>query len=168
MSLVLYVGPMFAGKTRRLVDVRDGDPGRAVMVRPALGAKRDDGTFVVDSLVDFADAVDPETTGVVCVDEGQLLEDVADGAERLVAKGVRVHVAALSGTASRRPWPVIGRLVAMADAVLHLRAPHCARCGAPGAPFTKALAAPPAGARDEYAPSCRACSGVEWNSWSMV
>ncbi len=162
-KLVVYVGPMFAGKTTALFRdaaaapraciVRSARDTRGPRVAPPPGAE----VRVCDSLAAFAADAPP---GAVFVDEGFLFDDLVAGADALVARGVDVTVATIQYDFLRRWFENVRELAARPAARVVVVAGTCATpgCGAPSV-YTRRTA--PAAGRvaigDFYAPACARC-----------
>ena len=136
------------------------------------GFRHDEAPIVtVSSLVGAVDRL--AGYDVVAVDEGQFVEDLAQGCDGLAARGVHVVVAALNGTYARTPFPAVSELYPACERVTMLRA-VCMVCRERDAPFSvlyRESPEPPAdgsegaspgnfvniGGGDKYMAVCRAC-----------
>lgn len=175
MSIRLFMGPMFSGKTTKLL-VRYGEGPRCVAVKPSVdgryGAgiiKSHDGYFIaakeITDLSAWAMASVPIDTEVVLVDEGQFVKNLAAGCVALAKMGLEVCVAALNGTSENSAWSEISALIPWCTEIVHLSASKCGVCGRSdaGAPFTKYVGAAhkdgdvAIGGQDLYSPSCAKC-----------
>lgn len=167
MSVVLYVGPMFAGKTKSMLKhVRD-------LKEPSIFAKplRDtrskkivthDGdsedAYLDNSLVDIVHHALSKDISVIGVDEGQFFEDLVEGICLATHLGISLVIAALSGTSNMKPFLNVSHADALADRVVHITA-RC-KCGKDAA-FTKRKVKSDQvfliGGENEYEATCRAC-----------
>lgn len=173
-KIKMYVGPMFSGKTSRLISKYTGD-NSSIAVRPLVDTRNGGGPVVsshdgvsipavtVPHLCDVIALVHPGTRRVL-VDEGQFFSDLAEGCGRLSACGCNVYVAALTGTSERGEWVTVSKLIPNADMIEHLTAVRCAVCHNRRAPFTALRAdadkraVVKIGGADTYRPVCRQCS----------
>lgn len=141
-KIVVFTGPMFAGKTSRLIsEYRRQVLGgrRSVIIRNPLDVR-----YSHDSVVTTHDTATEQaltakhptnlflcglTTGelimnydVVLIDEGQFYEDVDSFCDQLADSGVTVYCATLIGDYMRRPYPAVSRLLACAEEIIHMKA----------------------------------------------
>jgi thymidine kinase len=188
--LTVICGPMFAGKTRMLIDIY-GTKAEAtrIAIKPTIDTRYAASRIVAHSgesipaaalnnlqLVEQV-AGRPECANVF-IDEGQFFMDLAERTAALLALGKSVWIAGLNATAQQRPWPSMSDVMAMADDLVHVKTRLCHACGdAPGA-HTIMHAAPPApaaagpapattiriGGDDMYVAVCRACMVRHWQA----
>ena len=174
--LEVIIGPMWSGKTSRLLDLHTqytvcgvpvvlvnyiGDEARGVArgeLRTHDGrranccsVKRIAG--VPEEVIQRADAV--------LINEAQFFPDAVEGITRLVEElGKRVHAAGLDGDFMRRPFGDWLSLVPLSDEVVKKRA-FCRGCKRQQAPFShrivESLDVQLIGAADAYQPLCRSC-----------
>lgn len=149
---VLYVGPMFSGKTNAVIrDLKSALlKGEVVAMikhgkdtrysRQALVRSHDHCTvhaIVVDSLEQDPASLPP---GVTCigVDEGQFFHGLHDFCRRCNARGISVRVAACNTRTDRSPFPLsdVGRLVEWGATVSQCFA-TCVCCGSERATLTR-------------------------------
>ena len=174
MSLHLYVGPMFAGKTHELMrqarrfvtmNMKVLIVNHSSDVRVEGGAIRShDGQQVpatkVERLAEVSEAAIKEAR-LVCVDEGQFFPDLQPTVLRWVNEfGKEVHVSGLDGDYRQQPIGDMLSLIPQCDTVTKLHA-LCVECqdGTP-APFTCRHTAEGAevykvGAAETYKSLCR-------------
>lgn len=143
--LTVITGPMFAGKSARLIAEarKAGHEGMAIAVlKPAFddrGARgrvssRDGSSIGCESVGAWPDLAWP--TRLVFIDEAQFLTganyrgDLIADIERALDAGLDVMVSGLDTDYHRTPFAVMAELAARADAHLHLAA-RCHRCGQP-------------------------------------
>lgn len=127
--------------------------------RSKVGIETHDGRFIPSIAVNRLSDVDPDGFDVFCVDEGQFFSDLDEGSERLVKAGKIVVVAALSGDATRSPFPSVIRFRAHCDRDDFFPA-ICLDCG-DDAPFTARVGMKEGeikvGGIGDYRPLCRRC-----------
>jgi thymidine kinase len=125
--LTVITGPMFAGKSARLIAEarKAGHEGAAIAVLKPIGC---------ESVGAWPDLAWP--TRLVFIDEAQFLTganyrgDLIADIERALDAGLDVMVSGLDTDYHRTPFAVMAELAARADAHLHLAA-RCHRCGQP-------------------------------------
>jgi thymidine kinase len=171
-SIVLIVGPMFAGKTTELLrrvkrelfaqrhccvvkyekDVRYSNASVSTHDNQQLAA-----TLALSRLSDFTNWRDYD---VVAIDEGQFFPDIATFAQTAADGGVKVIISALDGDFQRKPFGKIPDLMPMCDQLVKVTA-VCMKCQCREAPFTKRIVASKVqeliGGADMYAAVCRRC-----------
>jgi thymidine kinase len=180
----MYIGPMFAGKTTRLIqavtrahlgglacvvvkyanDTRYG-ADRAISTHDDLRLTDADGIVTRRAGGDCGalGAVDAGDADVVAVDEGQFHDDLAAAVERWTREGRGVYVAALDGDYNRRPFDAVSRTIPLATEVTKLTAVcmFCSRRPPASAPYTVRIAAGDQreliGGRDAYRAACPDC-----------
>ncbi len=162
MSLTVYLGPMYAGKTTALLRdysrlLKTAKTGERVALVKWQGDVRDEGnTVCAHSHPDLMQHADYHLQTLnemgtltmlngltlrgkirhVLVDEAQFFPDLASAVERFVSdEGKHVVLSMLSGTFERKPWQDIGEIVAMADRIVHMTA-ICFDCNEDGAAFS--------------------------------
>jgi thymidine kinase len=175
MSIELWLGPMFGGKTTELFRIKERvecagkqtvlykyDKDTRYTSRAMAMTHSRDGREAI-SLATFH-GFEPSYGAdvVIFIDEGQFYADsVPEFAERMSKRGNRVIIAALSGDFKRQPWPAVSRLVALADSIEFLTA-VCYGCKSEGAAFTRRITADQEtleviGGADKYHAACRKC-----------
>lgn len=168
--LRLYTGPMFSGKSTKLIDSYKSG-GSWVALKPKCDTRYDVScivsheqrripAFIIEpnQLRNFKP--DPLVRHIL-IDEGQFFEDLVEGCLAFVQKGYDVRVAALNGDAHQQPWPSVSKLLPYVDKIKHFSS-RCCECHAPAAftilndPATKLGAGNILiGGKDVYAPACR-------------
>jgi len=167
----LYTGPMFSGKSTKLIDSYKSG-GAWVALKPKCDVRYDincivsheqrriPATIVNQNQLHLYNPA-PEVEHIL-VDEGQFFDDLLEGCLKFAAAGIDVRVAALNGTARQEPWPSVSRLIPYVDQIKHFYSRCCVCRGI--APFT-ILNDPETklgsgsvliGGKDVYAPACRA------------
>lgn len=138
-TLTVVSGCMFSGKTTELI--RRIDAAHPAEVR-AFKHHTDDrycATRIVSHAGKSVSAIDvrgagemlryvlPRTTLAV-IDEGHFFDArLLDAVQAMTRRGVEVVIAALQPDSWGRPFPLVEKLIALADAAVEKRA-HCARC----------------------------------------
>eukprot|EP00850_Spirogloea_muscicola_P005398 SM000024S07860 [mRNA] locus=s24:1029501:1031091:+ [translate_table: standard] len=178
-SIHLIVGPMFAGKTTRLLACvrQQSSAGRRIELVKSAKDKRY-GEYTVSShdgqhmpctplsrLEDLRSRIGPQRYSkaeVIGIDEAQFFGDLADFCLRAADEdGKIIFVAGLDGDFRRAKFGSVVDLLPLADSVEKLLS-RCALCGQEGvAPFTVRKTADTevelVGGADIYMPCCRRC-----------
>lgn len=153
-SLICYVGPVYALKSRRVIDEVEGAKigGRThIVIKPGRDT-RDSREYLEThggvryplSPVHVALASEVVERGMmfddVIVDEGQFFpEDLAEALATLHARGKRVVFAGLDVDWRARPWPTTARVLALPEAhIVRLRG-TCSHCGSDNASRSQKL-----------------------------
>ena len=168
MSVTLFLGPMFSGKTTALIARYNKD---AIAFKHTID-RRDAEDVIVshNGLTIPARAMHelPESCGgarTVLIDEGQFFnaETITYAVQRYAAEGADVYISALNGTSERTQWETVSELLPLCDDIQFMKAKLCMRCRAAPAPFTalkhlgKKAGKIMVGDSAEYLPVCRAC-----------
>ena len=141
MSITMWIGPMFAGKTTALINavhehLRASNQSRVFAVKYAhdrrYGAtntlvSHDGRSLAADAAVERLSQVDVGNATVVAVDEGQFFDDLAPACDRWAQAGRHVLVAALVSDYNREPFASPAALIAKADRVVFTAA-RCLAC----------------------------------------
>lgn len=141
-SITTIIGPMFGGKTSRLMlEVRRNElAGKRVLLIKYPGDQRygdDSQVYTHDRLslpayipkdnkylskcglsTDFI----RDTYDVVGVDEGQFYDDIAEFCDELANAGLKVYCSALHATYLRTPFGNVHKLIAKSDDVMFMKA----------------------------------------------
>ena len=142
----LICGPMFAGKTERLLDVFETyAPGTALLVKLSWDVR-----YSATSVVSHGGRSRPADMSVapgeliskvlprlapplvaVCLDECQFLgTELAAFVDAAVLGGFSVHLAGLlAQSGSREPFPGIPEVMVVAETITRLPGPKCHHCG---------------------------------------
>lgn len=153
-SIHLVTGPMFSGKTSeilRRVEVARAAGHTCLLVRPLHDTRwtkevlqthshrtlteKDVKVRWTNSLVELAKEVREENFGVVAVDEGQFLDDLAEGCIEFASQKRHVLVSALDGAFDQTPFASVSKLYPHCEEVVKLQA-VCMCCRARPASFT--------------------------------
>lgn len=178
-KIILYIGPMNANKTKRLIEKLDKGfhaKAKIIYVKHAHDTRYDDlnkapnnavisndkqqytkaDLIKTEKLVDIYDIL--LQYDVIGIDEVQFYDDAPDIAEKLASAGKQVICAGLDGDFKRRPFDCMPALSSLADKVKKLQA-VCVRCG-DNAIFTHRTVAVEDKiliGNDEYESLCRIC-----------
>lgn len=138
-SLTVIIGPMFCGKTTELIRLksRSDIAGRKTLVIkyqgdnryhnsqlgthsgvkiPALNScgKKLKSTFnLIENLHEYVD---------IYIDEIQFYDDAVEVCDDLANQGYNVYVSGLQGDINRQPFPIVSKLIPIADKIIHLTA----------------------------------------------
>lgn len=181
-SLTVIKGPMFSGKTGKLFQFWRASilsQRKTLMINHSSDTRfTDKGAACTHNLeqveavpMNKLDATNPlfQEYDVICIDEGQFFEGLADFCLKMCdAHHKTVVVSALSSDFNRKPWPVISELEAIADTVIPLQA-ICILCYEP-ASFSRRISTAPikdespvdVGGVEKYIPVCRHCYSTKY------
>jgi thymidine kinase len=174
-SVVAIVGPMFAGKTARLIRTVAAcrEAGRRVLVLKPAKDTRDSHTALhthnhsetcealeLKALADLPHELE-EAYDVIAIDEAQFFDDARDGIQGFADRGKAVIVAALDSDYKREAFLDLSCV----EHIVSCRA-TCSSCGKRNAAnFTKRVVNVTGktviGGSDIYKPLCRACWVLE-------
>lgn len=178
-EISLFVGPMFSGKTTRMLGAAvvatysgadvcvvkwEGDTRPGVATHSGLAAEEappsaERGGLRLARAARLAD-LGPFAEGVVGVDEGQFFPDLAETAAAWARAGKTVFVAALDADFRGRPFEQVSLLLPESDRVEKCRG-YCMACRRRRALFSQRLGGGRGlieiGAADRYRAVCRAC-----------
>lgn len=138
--IVLFLGTMFAGKSRELIKIyREHNWRRRTCLVPSLPGSRQDGVIdgrdpaqrIVARVVEDEMKAELPEEGDLFIDEAQFFSPVF--AFRLAEHQAKnpdldIYVAALSLDSNAAPWPTSGTLACLADQIVRLHS-NCAICG---------------------------------------
>lgn len=176
--LVVTVGAMGSGKTKKLIDLYEemvGDGIKAAIFKPFIAREGEDDEFVhardgrkapaiaIDYLDEIPLIADSERLQAILVDETQFFDEDEDGfrvLEGLAMGGLEVYVFGLDVDSENNTFGYIGDILAHADEVHKLRT-ACVKCGEE-ARISKFVGESKEGVvqvgdLDDYAPHCRSC-----------
>jgi thymidine kinase len=165
--IIVYCGPMFAGKTTMLMHQPNSICFKPVVdTRTASTTVRThDGQERLAVPVGYPadlDAMVPPGISTVCIDEAQFFdESLVPAVVRMSAKGLHVVIAGLDLDSMGRPFGPMPALLSVADNVIKLRATSCARCRTARATRTFRTVRVEdeiwIGGAEAYEPRCLAC-----------
>ena len=168
----LILGPMFSGKSTRLIEVIRKYTYKAkktIMIK-FFGDKRysEKSEVVTHDLIKY-DSIDCKNLtdsfeviknyDVIGIDEGQFFPDLVEVSEKLAMLNKIVIISALNGDFRMEPFPVISRIISKADKIKLLKA-YCFNCHK-DAKFSLRIVQSNEtvliGAGEAYKPTCRKC-----------
>ena len=171
-KIVLILGPMFSGKSTRLIEIIRKYTFKAkktIMIK-YFGDQRysDKSEVVTHDLVKY-DSIDCKNLkdsfdilkkyDVIGIDEGQFFPDLVEICEELALLKKIVIIAALNGDFRMEPFPVISKIISKADKIKLLKA-YCFNCHK-DAKFSLRIVQSNEtvliGAGEAYKPACREC-----------
>lgn len=179
MSLTLFVGPMFSGKSSSLLlnmkkytiinkgiitinhsfDKRYSREGEIITHD---GKKIKDSNIQFFSMNSFSQFKEDDILNeysAVFIDEGQFFPDIIEMIDYFVEKNKNVYVSFLNADYKMEPFNNVNHIYSKADKIMHLTA-VCCSCG-DDAPFTKRLIKSEEqvliGSDNMYQPRCRKC-----------
>jgi thymidine kinase len=157
MSVTLYYGPMFSGKTKKIIEVIDrykfkkkenNKKYNLCAIKSSYDTRNkdmeidshDNGSssiicnFKVKKLMSIWNIVKIKYD-VVVIDEGQFFEDIVQFPDLCANNGKDVFIAALDGDYKRNPFGNICKLIPKCENAIKLNA-ECGECGKAKASFT--------------------------------
>jgi thymidine kinase len=171
-ELHIILGPMFSGKTTKLIELSAGYDDFAIVnyagdirYHPTLLSTHDKKMvpcIQTQNLTSILRHKDIIFADAVFINEGQFFPDIFEGVKTLVEEmGKKVFVCGLDGDFLRQPFGDIYRLIPLCDTVEKLKA-RCERCSQP-ALFSHRIIKDDRQVligSDEYIPLCRHCYSV--------
>jgi thymidine kinase len=170
-SIDLIIGPMFSGKTTRLLNrlnIRTIGKRKCLLIKYSQdnrynevkvvshdGMTKDIDTVAVEKL----SSVKVDGYDVIGIDEGQFFVDLVEYAELFANIGKEVFVSALSSNFKREAWSNVANLIPKCE-FIHKCYAICIHCGE-HADFskrtTKSMDEKDIGGKDKYDAVCRSC-----------
>ena len=168
----LILGPMFSGKSTRLIEVIRKYTYKAkktIMIK-FFGDKRysEKSEVVTHDLIKY-DSIDCKNLtdsfeiiknyDVIGIDEGQFFPDLVEVSEKLALLNKIVIISALNGDFRMEPFPVISRIISKADKIKLLKA-YCFNCHKDAKFSVRIVQSNETvliGAGEAYKPACRKC-----------
>ena len=171
-KIELIIGPMFSGKSTRLIGLIRKYTYKAkktIMIKYFADQRYSDKSEVVTHDYLKYDSFDCKNLrehfeklknyDVIGIDEGQFFPDLVEVCEELALMKKTVIVAALNGDFRMEPFPVVGKLISKADKIKLLKA-YCFNCHK-DANFSLRIVQSNEtvliGAGEAYKPACREC-----------
>ena len=171
-KIELIIGPMFSGKSTRLIGLIRKYTYKAkktIMIKYFADQRYSDKSEVVTHDYLKYDSIDCKNLrehfeklknyDVIGIDEGQFFPDLVEVCEELALMKKTVIVAALNGDFRMEPFPVVGKLISKADKIKLLKA-YCFNCHK-DANFSLRIVQSNEtvliGAGEAYKPACREC-----------
>jgi thymidine kinase len=180
MSIEVYVGPMWSGKTSTMcgaVERHHHARRRCVIIKYAKDTRynhlsksggivnhRGDEYHKVpiietEDLSDVALKIAADKIEVIGIDEAQFYANAPEMISEWANNGIRIIIAALDATWQGKPFGRVGEIIAISDKVTKLNA-VCMKCGN-DAPFTCKISGNASieeiGGCDKYIATCRKC-----------
>jgi thymidine kinase len=171
-KIELIIGPMFSGKSTRLIEQMRKYVYKAkktIMVKYYADQRYSEKSEVVTHDLIKYDSINCKLLrnsfetlkqyDVIGIDEGQFFADLVEICEELALMGKIILIAALNGDFRMEPFPVIQRIIAKADKIKLLKA-YCFNCHK-DAKFSLRIVQSNEtvliGAGEAYKPACREC-----------
>ena len=171
-SIELIMGPMFSGKSTRLIETIRKSTYKAkktLMISYFADKRYTDKSEVVthdqikydsiecNALMEKFDIL--KKYDIIGIDEGQFFKDLVETCEKLADMGKLVIVAALNGDFMREPFPVIANLIPKVDKIKLLNAYcfNCHKCAKYSLRIVASNEKILIGAGEAYKPACRKC-----------
>ena len=171
-KIVLILGPMFSGKSTRLIEVIRKYTYKAkktIMVKFYADQRYSDKSEVVTHDLIKYDSIDCKNLrdsmetlkkyDVIGIDEGQFFPDLVEICEELASFKKTVIIAALNGDFRMEPFPVISKIISKADKIKLLKA-YCFNCHKDARFSLRIVQSNETvliGAGEAYKPACREC-----------
>ena len=171
-KIELIIGPMFSGKSTRLIGLIRKYTYKAkktIMIKFFADKRYSEKSEVVTHDLLKYDSIDCKNLrehfdkikayDVIGIDEGQFFPDLVEVCEELALMKKTIIVAALNGDFRMEPFPVVAKLISKADKIKLLKA-YCFNCHK-DAKFTLRIVQSNEtvliGAGEAYKPACREC-----------
>ena len=171
-KIELILGPMFSGKSTRLIELMRKYVYKAkktIMVKYYADQRYSEKSEVVTHDLIKYDSINCKLLrnsfdtlkqyDVIGIDEGQFFADLVEVCEELALMGKIVLIAALNGDFRMEPFPVIQRIISKSDKIKLLKA-YCFNCHK-DAKFSLRIVQSNEtvliGAGETYKPACREC-----------
>ena len=168
----LILGPMFSGKTTRLIEtIRKYiyKAKKTIMIKYYADKRYSEKSEVITHDLIKYDSIDCKclkdsfeilkSYDVIGIDEGQFFPDLVEICEQLALLKKIVIIAALNGDFRMEPFPVISKIISKADKIKLLKA-YCFNCHR-DAKFSLRIVQSNEtvliGAGEAYKPACREC-----------
>ena len=171
-KIELILGPMFSGKSTRLIGLIRKYTYKAkktIMIKFFADKRYSEKSEVVTHDLLKYDSIDCKNLGdhfekiknydVIGIDEGQFFPDLVEICEKLALMKKTVIIAALNGDFRMEPFPVVAKIISKADKIKLLKA-YCFNCHK-DAHYTLRIVQSNEtvliGAGEAYKPACREC-----------
>ena len=171
-KIELILGPMFSGKSTRLIELMRKYVYKAkktIMVKYYADQRYSEKSEVVTHDLIKYDSINCKLLrnsfdtlkqyDVIGIDEGQFFADLVEVCEELALMGKIILIAALNGDFRMEPFPVIQRIISKSDKIKLLKA-YCFNCHK-DAKFSLRIVQSNEtvliGAGEAYKPACREC-----------
>lgn len=171
-KIELILGPMFSGKSTRLIGLirkYSYKAKKTIMIKFFADKRYTEKSEVVTHDLLKYDSIDCKNLGdhfekiknydVIGIDEGQFFPDLVEICEKLALMKKTVIIAALNGDFRMEPFPVVAKIISKADKIKLLKA-YCFNCHK-DAHYTLRIVQSNEtvliGAGEAYKPACREC-----------
>ena len=171
-KIELILGPMFSGKSTRLIGLIRKYTYKAkktIMIKFFADKRYSEKSKVVTHDLLKYDSIDCKNLGdhfekiknydVIGIDEGQFFPDLVEICEKLALMKKTIIIAALNGDFRMEPFPVVAKIISKADKIKLLKA-YCFNCHK-DAHYTLRIVQSNEtvliGAGEAYKPACREC-----------
>ena len=171
-KIKLILGPMFSGKSTRLVEtVRKYTykNKKTVLVNFIFDKRYSENSQIVTHDLNKYDSLSCQLLGeiydqiknydVIGIDEGQFYSDVVNVSEKLAYNGKIVIIAALSGNFKMEPFETVSKLISKADKIKLMKA-YCFYCHKVAGFSLRIVDSKETiliGASEAYRPVCKGC-----------
>ena len=168
----LILGPMFSGKTTRLIGTIRKYTYKAkktIIIKYYADKRYSEKSEVITHDLTKYDSIDCKylkdsfdilkSYDVIGIDEGQFFPDLVEICEQLALLKKIVIIAALNGDFRMEPFPVISKIISKADKIKLLKA-YCFNCHKDAAFSLRIVQSNETvliGAGEAYKPACREC-----------
>lgn len=130
-TITLFTGPMFAGKTTRLIELFDQED--TVAIKPLIDTRHPVGWIISHTgaripCAMLGENVVSERTKKVLIDEGQFVENLREMCVMFARIGIDVYVSALNATSEQEEWPEVSKLIPVCTEIIFVRSGHCETC----------------------------------------
>ena len=125
-KLTVICGPMFAGKTTKLIELVNKSDKKKVVFKPVIDNRYDEDSvcthdgkkiecYVVESLANIIDIYIKEKPEVIAIDEVQFFnEDIKYLIDELIDRNVEIIIGGLDMDFRREPFEITGYLLGKA------------------------------------------------------
>ena len=136
--ITLFLGSMKSSKTSKLLEILDKAQYRwgikTVFVRPDIDNRKflsrynyiKSNILTCKKLNDVIEQL--KNYNLICIDEGQFLDDLGPVCDELSLKGIEIYIAALNGDSDMKPWQSISECIPYVDNIERLSG-VCENCG---------------------------------------
>ena len=171
-KIELILGPMFSGKSTRLIEVIRKYTYKAkktIMIKYYADKRYSEKSEIVTHDLLKYDSIDCKNLkdsidiikkyDVIGIDEGQFFPDLVEVWEELASLNKIVIIAGLNGDFRMEPFPVISRIISKADKIKLLKA-YCFNCHKDAKYSLRIVQSNETvliGAGEAYKPACREC-----------
>jgi thymidine kinase len=171
-KIELILGPMFSGKSTRLIEAIRKYVYKAkktIMIKFFADKRYSEKSEVVTHDLIKYDSIDCKNLrdsfellkkyDVIGIDEGQFFPDLVEVCEELALLNKTIIIAALNGDFRMEPFPVISRIISKADKIKLLKAYcfHCHKDAKFSLRIVQSNETVLIGAGEAYKPACREC-----------